>query len=40
VDAGADVNIPDGEGVTPLTLAKRHGYTAMVKILEKAGARP
>lgn len=40
VDAGADVNIPDVEGVTPLTLAKRHGYTAMVKILEKAGARP
>ncbi len=40
VDAGADGNIPDGEGVTPLTLAKRHGYTAMVKILEKPGARP
>ncbi len=40
VDAGADVNISDGEGVTPLTLAKRRGYTKMVKILEKAGARP
>jgi ankyrin repeat protein len=40
VDAGADVNISDGEGVTPLMLAKRRGYTKMVKILEKAGARP
>jgi len=40
VDAGADVNISDGGGVTPLTLAKRRGYTKMVKILEKAGARP
>jgi ankyrin repeat protein len=32
VDAGADV--------TPLTLAKRYGFTKMVKILEKAGANP
>ena len=40
VDAGADVNIPDGDGITPLTLAKRHGFAEMVKILEKAGARP
>ncbi len=40
VDAGANVNLPDGEGVMPLTLARRHGFTEMVKILEKAGARP
>ena len=40
IDAGADVNIPDGDGRTPLTLAKQHGFTEMVKILEKAGARP
>jgi ankyrin repeat protein len=26
VDAGTDVKISDGEGVTPLTLGKRHGF--------------
>ena len=26
VDAGADVNIPDGRGVSPLTLARQRGY--------------
>lgn len=40
VDAGANVNIPDGNGVTPLGLARSAGYTAMVQILEAAGARP
>jgi ankyrin repeat protein len=39
VDAGANVNIPDGSGSTPLTLAKNRGYNEMVAILEKAGAR-
>ena len=39
VEAGADPNIADREGVTPLTHAKRHGYAAMVRILEAAGAR-
>jgi uncharacterized protein len=39
VEAGADVNIPDGSGATPLTLAKSRGYREMVAILEKAGAR-
>lgn len=39
VEAGADVNIPDRSGATPLTLAKGRGYAAMVAILEKAGAR-
>ena len=39
VDAGANVNIGDRGGVTPLALAKGRGYVAMVEILEKAGAR-
>jgi uncharacterized protein len=40
VKAGADVNLADGQGVRPLTLAKSRGYTRMVEILEKAGAKP
>ena len=39
VDAGADVNIPDGSGSTPLKLARSRGYHDMVAILERAGAK-
>jgi len=39
VDAGANVNIADRSGETPLTLAKRRGFAEMVKFLEAAGAR-
>jgi ankyrin repeat protein len=39
VDGGADLNIPDGSGATPLALARSRGYRDMVAILEKAGAR-
>ena len=39
VEAGANVNIPDGSGATPLTLARSRGYRDMVAILEKAGAK-
>jgi ankyrin repeat protein len=39
VEAGANVNIPDGSGSTPLTLARNRGYREMVAILEKAGAK-
>jgi len=39
VDAGADINLADNSGNTPLTLAKRRGYSEMATILEKAGAR-
>ena len=39
VDGGANVNIADRSGSTPLALARRRGYTAMVVILETAGAR-
>ena len=37
VDAGANVKLPDRNGVTPLALARGRGYSAMVAILEKAG---
>jgi uncharacterized protein len=40
VEAGANVNISDGNGSTPLTLAKSRGYKDMVAILEKNSARP
>jgi hypothetical protein len=39
VDAGADVNLADGRGSSPLQLARRRGYQAMVDILLEAGAR-
>jgi ankyrin repeat protein len=39
VDAGADVNLADRSGSTPLQLARGRGYRDMVAILEKAGAR-
>lgn len=39
VEAGANVNIGDHEGATPLMHAKRQGYAMMVRILEARGAR-
>jgi len=39
VDAGADLRITDRGGATPLEMARRRGYTEMVKILEQATAR-
>ncbi len=39
VEAGANVNLPDGSGATPLALARARSYTEMVRILEQAGAR-
>lgn len=39
VDAGANVNIPDGSGATPLQLARSRGHRDMVAILEQAGAK-
>ena len=38
VEAGANVNIPDRSGTTPLGLARARGYAEMVRILELAGA--
>jgi ankyrin repeat protein len=39
VDAGANINIPDGSGSIPLMLARNRGYQEMVAILEKSGAK-
>ena len=39
IDAGADVNLADGEGITPLQHARTRGYSAMIRRLEAAGAR-
>ena len=39
VEAGANVNIADRDGVTPLTHARKSGYSAMVRVLSAAGAR-
>ena len=39
VKAGANLNLADRQGVTPLGLAKARGYSAMVRILESAGAK-
>lgn len=39
VDAGANVNLADRSGTTPLALAKARGYGAMTALLEAKGAR-
>jgi ankyrin repeat protein len=39
VTAGANPNIADRQGVTPLGHARSRGYAAMVRILEAAGAK-
>ncbi len=39
VEAGANVNIGDRQGVTPLAHARRRGYSEIVRILQAAGAR-
>lgn len=40
LDAGASTTLTDRQGNTPLQMARQRGYTAMVKMLEAAGARP
>jgi uncharacterized protein len=39
IKAGADVNIADRQGTTPLGHARARGYAEMARILEAAGAR-
>jgi ankyrin repeat protein len=39
VDAGANVNLGDRGGTSPLALARARGYREMAVILERAGAR-
>jgi uncharacterized protein len=40
IDAGADVDLADGDGVRPLTHARERGQTAIAALLEAADARP
>lgn len=39
ISAGANLQLADRHGQTPLQLARTRGYTGMVRMLEKAGAR-
>lgn len=39
VEAGADVNLADSNGITPLGHARERGYQQMIEILTKVGAR-
>jgi uncharacterized protein len=39
IDAKANLQLADRSGRTPLQLARERGYTAMVAMLERAGAR-
>ena len=39
VNAGAKLELADRQGVTPLGHARRRGYTEIISILERAGAR-
>jgi ankyrin repeat protein len=39
IDAGADVNLPDGNGTTPLALAQQHNHGTIVDLLRQAGGR-
>ena len=39
VAAGANVNLRDRDGMTPLAHARRRGFAAMARILENAGGR-
>jgi hypothetical protein len=39
VEAGANVNLADRDGRTPLALARARGYGAMVRLLVQTGAR-
>ena len=39
VEAGVDVNLADGQGVTPLAHAEQSGYEEIAAILRSAGAK-
>lgn len=39
IAGGADVNLPDGEGVTPLQHAEQRGFPEIAALLRAAGAR-
>jgi uncharacterized protein len=39
LDGGANLNLADGQGVRPLTLARQRGYAKIADMLEQAGAK-
>ena len=39
LDAGANPNLADRNGLTPLTLARARGYESMIRLLQQAGGR-
>lgn len=39
INAGADVNLADSQGVTPLAHARQRGYTQIIELLQNAGAQ-
>ncbi len=39
LEAGANLNLPDRQGRTPLTLARDKGYTEMARMLQDRGGR-
>ncbi|MFF2480057.1 ankyrin repeat domain-containing protein [Paenibacillus sp. NPDC058071] len=39
IEHGADVNLPDADGVSPLSHARSRGFDAIVRQLEQAGAK-
>jgi len=39
IDAGANANLADRDGVTPLAHARQRGYREMIELLIAAGAR-
>jgi ankyrin repeat protein len=40
VKGGANLDLPDGQGARPLSLARSRGYARIIEILERAGAKP
>jgi ankyrin repeat protein len=40
IKGGADLNLPDRQRVTPLSLARSRGYGKIAEMLEQAGAKP
>lgn len=38
IKAGANINLPDGDGIRPLQHARNKGFTPIAKMLESAGA--
>jgi hypothetical protein len=40
IKGGADLNLPDGKGASPLSLARARGYGRIAEMLAQAGAKP